>query len=176
MGKSKKLKKKYLNINSNRSDNSKQRKDRSINLPVFDEKFAFSHSLRPPYSVLLDTNYINDCIRKKKDMKNELWTVLDGNIKMHVTDCVISELEKLGRPYRVALALVRNDDIIRLRCDHKGSYADDCIVNRVSEHRCYVVATSDVGLKQRIKNIQGVPIVSFRGQRSTVERFIPATY
>jgi len=166
--------KKILNLRKNKNNEKEPLKN--INVPTFSEEFAFSHSLRPPYSVLLDTNYINDCVRKKKDMKNELWTVLDGNVKMHITDCVIAELEKLGRPYRVALALVRGQDIVRLKCDHKGTYADDCILDRVTEHKCYVVATSDVGLKQRIKNIQGVPIVSFRGQRSTVERFIPATY
>lgn len=173
MGKVKKIL--NLNKNKNKSDMQKTPK-KEFELPQFDEKFAFNHSLRPPYSVILDTNYINDCIRKKKDMKNELWTVLDGNVKMHVSECVIGELEKLGRPYRVALALVRNDEIIKLSCDHKGTYADDCILERVTKHRCYVVATSDVGLKQRIKNIQGVPIVSFRGQRSCVERFIPPTY
>ncbi|KAK9910271.1 hypothetical protein M0R45_034239 [Rubus argutus] len=41
-----------------------------------------------------------------------------------VTDCVMAELEKLGQKYRVAL---------RLLCTHKGAYADDCIVDRVTQ-------------------------------------------
>lgn len=166
-------KKKLLNINKKKNKQIKQEKE--IKLIQFDEDFAFKHSLRPPYNVILDTNYINDCIRKKKDIKNELWVALDGNIKLCVPECVIGELEKLGRPYRVALAMVRSNEFKHLKCDHKGTYADDCILERVTNHRCYVVATSDVGLKQRIKDIPGVPIVSFRGQRSFVERFIPAT-
>ncbi|KAJ8910610.1 hypothetical protein NQ315_008874 [Exocentrus adspersus] len=76
---------------------------------------------------------------------------LVSNVKLFVTDCVIAELEKLGRPYRVALALVKGDGFIRLDCDHKGTYADDCIVNRISAMRCYIVATCDTELKNRIR-------------------------
>jgi len=58
---------------------------------------------------------------------------------------------------------------------HKGTYADDCIVNRVEQvekysietvsygvclqHKCYIVATCDRDLKRRIRKIPGVPIM-----------------
>ncbi|AFN82989.1 hypothetical protein EROM_050560 [Encephalitozoon romaleae SJ-2008] len=138
------------------------------------EKFLLSHTLRPPYNVILDTNFINDCIRKKYDIREQLMKVVNASIKICVPECVIAELEKLGRPFRVALALVRDNDVQRLECDHKGTYADDCIFNRVSAHRCYIVATSDTALRQRIKAIPGVPLITYRGQRCFIERFIPA--
>jgi len=40
-----------------------------------------------------------------------------------------------------------------LKCDHKGTYADDCIVNRVMAHKCYIVATNDKDLKRRIRKV-----------------------
>lgn len=45
-----------------------------------------------------------------------------------VTDCVVAELEKLGPKYRVALRLTKDPRFKRLPCIHKGTYADDCLV------------------------------------------------
>ena len=50
-----------------------------------------------------------------------------------VTDCVVAELEKLGHRYRLALHLAKDPRIKRLKCLHAGTYADDCIVQRVTE-------------------------------------------
>lgn len=38
--------------------------------------------------------------------------------------------------------------IERLPCTHKGTYADDCICERVKQHRCYIVATCDRDLRR----------------------------
>lgn len=59
----------------------------------------------------------------------------------YITDCVMGELEKLGSKYRVALRLAKDPRFERLPCTHKGTYADDCIVNRVTQvkaqfHKC----------------------------------------
>ena len=54
--------------------------------------------------------------------------------------------------YRVA----RDPRFERLPCSHKGTYADDCIVNRVMQHKCYIVATCDRDLKRRIRKIPGI--------------------
>ena len=50
-----------------------------------------------------------------------------------ITDCVLAELEKLGSKYRVALRVAKDPRIERLHCTHPGTYADDCIVDRVSQ-------------------------------------------
>lgn len=58
----------------------------------------------------------------------------------------------------------------RLKCSHKGTYADDCIVSRVMMHKCYIVATCDKDLKRRIRKIPGVPIMYISQRKYTVER------
>jgi len=68
-----------------------------------------------------------------------------------------AELEKLGPKYRIALRIARDERWERLQCDHKGVYADDCLVSRVMTHRIYIVATNDRDLKRRIRKIPGVP-------------------
>ena len=48
-----------------------------------------------------------------------------------ITDCVMAELEKLGSKFRVAQRIAKDPRFERLPCTHKGTYADDCLVNRV---------------------------------------------
>ena len=43
--------------------------------------------------------------------------------------------------------------IERLPCTHKGTYADDCICDRVRQHKCYIVATCDRDLRRRIRKV-----------------------
>lgn len=92
-----------------------------------------------------------------------------------ITDCVMAELEKLGQKYRVALKIAKDPRIERLPCTHKGTYADDCICERVRQHRCYIVATCDKDLRRRIRKIPGVPIMYIQSHRYTIERLPEAT-
>ena len=50
-----------------------------------------------------------------------------------VTECVIAEMEKLGTRSRLALKLVKDPRFVKVKCQHKGTYADDCIVNRITQ-------------------------------------------
>lgn len=45
----------------------------------------------------------------------------------------MAELEKLGAKYRIALKIIKDPRFERLTCTHKGTYADDCIVQRVTQ-------------------------------------------
>jgi rRNA-processing protein FCF1 len=70
-----------------------------------------------------------------------------------ITACVMAELEKLGQKYRVALKIAKDPRIKRLPCSHSGTYADDCICERVTQHRCYIVATCDKDLRRRLRKV-----------------------
>jgi U3 small nucleolar RNA-associated protein 24 len=87
-----------------------------------------------------------------------------------ITSCVMAELEKLGPKYRIALRIARDERWERLKCDHKGVYADDCIVDRVMKSKIYIVGTNDRDLKRRIRKIPGVPICSVARGKMVVER------
>jgi U3 small nucleolar RNA-associated protein 24 len=111
----------------------------------------------------------------------------------------MAELEKLGHKYRVALRyvdfmlsvdcclccefspcsflrisnncrLAKDPRFERLPCTHKGAYADDCLVQRVQQHRCYLVATCDRELKRRIRKVPGVPIMYISNRKYVIER------
>lgn len=70
----------------------------------------------------------------------------------------------------IIIRIITDPRFERLPCLHKGTYADDCIVNRVTQHRCYIVATCDRDLKRRLRKIPGVPIMYISQHRYSIER------
>jgi len=132
--------------------------------------FASNTNIRPPYQVIIDTNFINFSIQNKLDIFKSMMDCLLAKCNPCITDCVIAELEKLGHKYRLALRLAKDPRMRRLTCCHRGTYADDCIVDRISQHRCYIVGTNDKDLKKRIRKIPGVPILYVQRGKYGVEK------
>lgn len=133
--------------------------------------FKYNTSLGPPYRILIDTNFINHSIQNKLDIFSSLMDCLLAKCYPCVTDCVMAELEKLGQNYRLALRIAKDPRFTRLQCTHKGTYADDCLVRRVQQHKIYVVATCDKDLKRRLRKIPGVPVMYINSRKYSVERF-----
>ncbi|XP_014480713.1 PREDICTED: rRNA-processing protein FCF1 homolog [Dinoponera quadriceps] len=137
--------------------------------------FQYNTQLGPPYHILIDTNFINFSIKNKLDIIQNMMHCLYAKCIPYITDCVMGELEKLGQKYKLALKIIKDPRFERLTCMHRGTYADDCIVNRVTQHKCYIVATNDKDLKRRIRKIPGVPIMYVSQHRYTIER-MPDAY
>ena len=133
--------------------------------------FTHNASLGPPYRVLVDTNFINFSIQNKLDIHRSLMDCLYAKCIPCITEAVMAELEKLGPKYRVALRLAKDPRFTRLPAMRAGNtYADDDLVERVTTHRIYVVATCDKDLKRRIRKIPGVPLISIKERKYQVER------
>ncbi len=115
--------------------------------------FQYNSQLGPPYHVLVDTNFINFSIKNKLEIYKSMMDCLLAKCIPCITDCVMAELEKLGSKYRLALRLAKDPRFERLPCSHNGTYADDCLLQRCQQHRCYIVATCDVDLKRKIRKV-----------------------
>ncbi|XP_068248128.1 rRNA-processing protein FCF1 homolog isoform X3 [Palaemon carinicauda] len=122
--------------------------------------FQYNTQLGPPYRILLDTNFINFSIKNKVDLVSGMMDCLYAKCIPYISECVQGEMERMGERYRLALKVMKDPRIEYLPCLHKGLYADDCLVQRVTQHKCYIVATCDKALKRRIRKIPGVPIMS----------------
>ena len=129
---------------------------------------SYNNSLGPPFHIWLDTNFIKFSLQNKIDIIEGLMDCMLAKVIPCICDCVVAELEKLGKKFRLALTIARDDRFKRLSCDSK--YADDCCVNTVSQHPIYIVATADQDLKRRLRKIPGVPIMYISRHRYTVER------
>merc|ERR1719231_2205410 len=132
--------------------------------------FQFNTNLKPPYQLLLDTNFLNMSIQMKLDVFKASMECLLAKCVPCITDCVMAELEKMGTRHRLALRLAKDPRFQRLTCNHKGTYADDCIHDRVTQHKCYCVGTNDKDLKRRIRKVPGVPIMSVARGMFKIER------
>ncbi|KAI9674479.1 MAG: rRNA-processing protein fcf1 [Caeruleum heppii] len=132
--------------------------------------FQYNTALVPPYSILIDTNFLSHTVQHKLELLPTLMDCLYAKCTPIITSCVMAELEKLGPKYRIALRIARDERWERLKCDHKGVYADDCIVDRVLKHKIYIVATNDRDLKRRVRKIPGVPIMSVARGKYVIER------
>ncbi|XP_076809863.1 rRNA-processing protein FCF1 homolog [Clavelina lepadiformis] len=191
MGKDRRTKKfaemkRMINLRDKRISKEKRAKKKPQKLKKFAEKnelskkflpqessalfFKYNEQLGPPYHVLVDTNFINFSIKNKLDIVPSMMDCLYAKCTPCITDCVMAELEKLGPKYRVALRIAKDPRFDRLPCMHKGTYADDCLVQRVTQHKCYIVATCDRDLKRRIRKIPGVPIMYLSQHKYTIER------
>ncbi|KAI9225553.1 MAG: rRNA-processing protein-like protein FCF1 [Piptocephalis tieghemiana] len=137
--------------------------------------FKYNAALGPPYHVLVDTNFINFSIQNKLELVKAMMDCLYAKCTPCITDCVMAELEKLGPKYRIALRVARDPRFERLPCSHKGTYADDCLVQRITQHKCYIVATCDRDLKRRIRKVPGIPIMYISQHKYTIER-LPEAY
>lgn len=193
MGKDKRTKKfaqvkRLLSLKDSRlkpKDRIKRKKKREANpenisqreLPQASSAMYFNYNtqLGPPFHIIVDTNFINFSIKNKLDIVTSMMDCLYAKCIPYITDCVMAELEKLGRKYRVALKIAKDSRFHHLTCIHKGTYADDCIVKRVTESKCYIVATNDKDLKKRIRKIPGVPIMYIAQHRYSIER-LPDAY
>lgn len=167
-----------LKENKDKADLGQKKKAASANnelvreIPQAPSSMFFQHNtaLVPPYQVLVDTNFLSHSVAAKLELLETMMTCLYAKCNAIITDCVMAELEKLGPKYRIALRIARDERLTRLKCDHKGTYADDCIVDRIQKHRIYIVATNDKDLKRRIRKVPGVPIMSVARGKYLIER------
>lgn len=132
--------------------------------------FNYNENLVPPYNIILDTNFVNSSIQTKIDIVKGCSELLLAKCNIFITDCLVAEMEKLGSKFSLGLKLTKDPRLKRLTCTHKGTYVDDCIVNRVTISRCYIVATNDKDLKRRIRKIPGVPILYATRGKFRIER------
>ncbi|CAF9924650.1 MAG: rRNA-processing protein fcf1 [Heterodermia speciosa] len=141
-------------------------------IPQVSSSLFYQHNtaLIPPYSILVDTNFLSHTVQHKLELLSTMMDCLYAKCIPVITDCVMAELEKLGQKYRIALRIARDERWERLKCDHKGVYADDCLVDRVMKHKVYIVATNDRDLKRRLRKIPGVPIMSVARGKYVIER------
>ncbi|KAG6486651.1 hypothetical protein ZIOFF_055230 [Zingiber officinale] len=162
-------------LNPKKKDLEKEKLPRNVPGVSSALVFTYNAAICPPYRVIVDTNFINFSIQNKLDLEKGMMDCLYAKCTPCITDCVMAELEKLGQKYRVALRIAKDPRFDRLPCTHKGTYADDCIVDRVTQHKCYIVATCDRDLKRRIRKIPGVPIMYITRHRYSIEKLPEAT-
>ena len=116
--------------------------------------------------IILDTNFLIDCIRFKIDLKSEL----RGN-ELFVLDSIIFEIEKIiergtneSKLAKLALDFINKNDIKMLESKERDT--DESLISY--SKKGYVIATHDRALKNRLKEI-GAKFIYVRQKKYVVK-------
>jgi rRNA-processing protein FCF1 len=105
--------------------------------------------------VILDTNFILSCIRKKIDFFND---IPDKGLKIMIPIQVLDELRNLSMTGRggfkdeakIGLKLLEQNEFKRIDLYMKN--VDNGIIKLVNENKEYIVATLDQEVQHKVKN------------------------
>jgi U3 small nucleolar RNA-associated protein 24 len=93
-----------------------------------------------------------------------------AEISNSVTVCTLSALTDSRSEFPLSRRVARDPRFERLSCTHKGTYADDCLIERITSHKCYIVATCDKELRRRVRKVPGVPLMYIVRRKYAIER------
>jgi U3 small nucleolar RNA-associated protein 23 len=129
--------------------------------------FRLIFGIHPPYRVLLDGNFLATALRLRMEWARllpKLLHVVPALAHLHVTQCVMGELEALGEPAAEALALARTLPLLKCRAKHghpDACTAAECarrLVGGANEGK-WLVATQDGELRAELRRVPGVPLL-----------------
>jgi rRNA-processing protein FCF1 len=120
-------------------------------------------------TIILDTNFLVDCLGWKVDFFSELERILPYNYKLAVVDKSVDELDSIAKEAkggdkigaRLAKQVIAKGRISIIKTDRKG-YTDTLILRAAG--RDTIIATQDQELKRRLK-AKGIPVVVIRQKR-----------
>ncbi|EPT04253.1 hypothetical protein FOMPIDRAFT_1114186 [Fomitopsis schrenkii] len=122
--------------------------------------YCMSFGFRQPYQVLVDSEMCKASVAQKLDFAKQVETVLQGTVKLMITQCCIHELYLQGKTQQPAVDLAKTFE--RRKCNHREAIpGDECLASVVGEtnkHR-YVIATQSHDLRVKLRAIPAVPIV-----------------
>lgn len=120
---------------------------------------------RQPYQIILDAEFVQTALLSKIFLKEQLKSLLLGNIKLMTTPCIISYLKNQGDEYFGAYVACKQYE--PRRCMHSDPLSpDQCIKSIIGDSnrvKC-IIATQNESLSTELSLIPGVPIIHiYRG-------------
>jgi len=120
-------------------------------------------------TVILDTNFLVDCLSWKVDFFSELTRVLSSQFTLVVIDKTVDELdtvikegkqtERIGA--RLAKQLIAKGRVSIIQTDKKG-HTDALILKHATKDT--IVATQDQALKRKLKE-KSIPVIVIRQKK-----------
>ncbi|KAI3704694.1 hypothetical protein L1987_74921 [Smallanthus sonchifolius] len=123
--------------------------------------FTTCYGFRSPFKILCDGTFIHHLlVNRITPADTAISNILGGPVKMFTTRCVLAELKSLGETYSDSLNVAR--DLAPARCDHeKRKSAVACLADVIGESNSehFFVASQDVDLRKKFKEIPAVPVM-----------------
>ncbi|KAF2750635.1 hypothetical protein M011DRAFT_436967 [Sporormia fimetaria CBS 119925] len=130
-------------------------------------QYEINFNFRPPYQVLLDSDFLTDTANKKIDVLPRLQTVLGAEIKPMISTCCMRHLYTASPKNESLIEHAKTFE--RRRCGHHELEtplsSTECLLscvdpkdNQTNKNR-YVICTQDPRLRAKMREIPGTPIV-----------------
>lgn len=118
-------------------------------------------------NIIIDTNFLIECAKRKIDIQKELRRILDENFKIGIIDKTIDELnvvmakgKKEGTAAKLAMTILLTKKFI-IYPSGRG-HTDTQLVKRADAD--HIVATADAGLKRKLR-AKKQPVIVIRGPK-----------
>ncbi|KAG5420919.1 hypothetical protein I9W82_000009 [Candida metapsilosis] len=122
--------------------------------------YHYTFKFREPYQVIVDNEIVSTCSKSSYDITKGLTRTIQAENKPMITQCCIQALYDTKNQDAINLA----KKFERRKCNHREVIAPgECIksivdINGENKHR-YVVATQDLDLRRKLRQIPGVPLI-----------------
>ncbi|CAG7834257.1 unnamed protein product [Allacma fusca] len=110
-------------------------------------------------------------MQNQVNIKEQLPKYLNASVKVVTTPCVLIETEGIGAVLTGALQILRRYPIHKCSHKEKPVGASRCIKSMVVPNNPsrYVVATQDIGLREKLREVAGVALIYLHGNAPTLE-------
>ncbi len=107
--------------------------------------------------IILDTDFLIDCIKFKIDFIGEISRVIDFNYKIYIIDKTLDELR--NKPDYKLIKGILEANSVEFIGTKKDKDVDDLILDLIDED-C-IIATQDQELKRKLKE-KNIPVITIR--------------
>ncbi|XP_069776652.1 rRNA-processing protein UTP23 homolog [Narcine bancroftii] len=123
--------------------------------------YRYNYGFREPFQILLDGTFCQAALKNKIQIKEQMPKYLMGEIHLCTTNCVLKELESLGKELYGAKLIAQRFQV--RNCAHlkNPEGASACLLSMVKNKNVhhYFVATQDQQLTMKIKKLPEVPLI-----------------
>jgi len=113
--------------------------------------FKMNYGFYPPYTVLVDPQFMEACHQKKVNIERMLPKILNGKVRICVTSCIKNIINNEGI------------DIPKLsihKCGHQTHLsAEECLLAVIEDNPKFCIAVQDEGLRKKLGKIPGIPLI-----------------
>jgi len=133
--------------------------------------FKTNFSFQTPYTLLVDGTFCFTALAHKVNIREQIPKVLEDNVKILTTPCIVTETEKMGPAVYGAFTIIKQFG--HHQCGHKkplnGAKCVRSLVKRGNKSK-FLVATADKQLRSQLRTLPGVPILYLHNSAPTLEK------
>jgi len=128
------------------------------------EFYKLNFALTPPYKLAVDGEFIQQCLRYKIHIKEQIPKLFQNTVVPCVTKCTVSRLRRAGNQYSGAAIIAKRFE--RIQCSHEKGVKkeEECLRALVGKRNelkiCF--GAQVVSLRNSIRKVPAAPLLYIR--------------